>query len=197
MSITGGTLQSVLTSYSSYSTQNSSKQSSTETASSTTEDRVSLSAQSLSGDIETDSGSTKVELSAQSVSAEVTTESALGDYDLTSITPDDLDYISAELYNNGIISKEQFLTLGSIAFYHNHANGHVVTPDDSPFNLLNDLKEMASGNYDIMSACTWNWNKNDQSMIAISLLDILTDLEDDTSATVEVDYSLINISITA
>ncbi|NDY74643.1 hypothetical protein DO021_22305 [Desulfobacter hydrogenophilus] len=198
MSITGGMLQSVLTSYSSYSTQSSSKHSSTGIAnisSSPTGDTVSLSTQSLSADIKTDSDSTTVELSAQSVS--VTESSELGGYDLSNITPDDLDYMSAELYNNGIISKEQFLTLGSIAFYHKYANGHAVNPDNSPFDLLLDLKEIASGNCDSMSTCTWNRDKDAQSEIAASLLNILTNFENDTNAKVEVDYSLVNISITA
>ena len=162
MSITG-MLQSVLASHGSYSTQSSSKQTSAEQQtppSSTTGDTVSLSAQSVS----------------------VTISSELGDYDLSNITPDDLDYMSAQLYNNGIISKEQFLTLGSIAFYHKYANGHAVNPDKSPFDLLCDLSNIASGNYESLSTCTWNGYKNHQSEVATSLLNLLTDLDDTTIA---------------
>jgi len=117
----------------------------------------------------------------------------LGDYDLTNITPDGLDYMSAQLFNNGIISKEQFITLGSIAFYHKYANGHAVNPDDSSFNLLCDLSNIASGNYESLSTCTWNGYKNHQSEVATSLLNLLTDIDD---TTIEINTESVSAELT-
>lgn len=193
MSITG-MLQSVIPSHSSYSTQISSKQSLEEkanTSSSTVGDMVSLSAESLSVDIDSDSASTTVELSSQSVS--LTISSMLGDYDLTNITPDDLDCLSAELYNNGIISKKQFLTLGSIAFYHKYGNEQILNPDDTPFNLLSDLSDIVSGNYECLSCSTWDRDTNYQNELASSLLDILNDLHD---TTIEVSTESVSAELT-
>jgi hypothetical protein len=161
------------------------------TSSSDVGDMVSLSAESLSVDIDSDSASTTVELSSQSVS--LTVSLMLENYDLTSITPNDLDCLSAELYNNGIISKEQFLTLGSIAFYHKYGNEHVLNPDDSPFNLLSDLRDIASGNHECLSCSTWDRDTNYQNDLASSLLDILKDLHD---TTIEVSAESVSAELT-
>lgn len=194
MSITGGTLQRVLTSYSSYSAQSSGKQSLTETAPSTTEDTMSLSTQSLSGDIGTDSDSTTVELSAQSVS--VTESSELGDYDLTNITPDDARILANSLWQNGVISINEMLTVMIVADdqKYPYAPGVEGPADNSTFNLLNGLSKVADGTHERLSAPNHQWTAFDPTETCSSLLDILSSLQEES---VKVDYSSINISITA
>jgi len=194
MSITGGTLQSVLTSYSSYSTQSSSKQSSTETASSTTEDTVSLSTQSLSGNIETEHSSTMVELSTQSVS--VTESSDLGDYDLTNITPDDARILANSLWQNGVISINEMITIMIVADdqKYPYAPGVEGPADNSTFNLLNELSKVADGTHERLSAPNHQWTAFDPTETCSSLLDILSSLQEES---VKIDCSSINICITA
>jgi len=183
MSITGGTLHSVLTSYSSYSTQSSSKHSSTEIAnssSSTTGDIVSLSAQSLSRNIETDSGSTTVELSAQSVS--VTVSSSLGDYDLTNMTPHEVYNMANTLWQNGIISIEEMVTLYAVGLKHEfpYAPGVQGPSVNEPFNLIDELNKVATGTHEQLSVPDTMWPMFDSAVTATSLLDIFKDLDDTT-----------------
>ena len=176
------------------------KESSSQKKHGLTVDTVSLSSQVVAMDVTRDSGSTTVAAVAESVSVEKTTVLYDGydisGFDLENITPDDLDFLSNILYNSGVISKTEWFTLGSIAFYHATANGHVVNHNDSPFSLVNDLHSLASGNYEVMSFSTWGGEHIDyaSSGIADNLLLRLLALPIEK---VDAEYKSANLSIEA
>jgi len=194
-------LQSVFSSYSAISKHEFyEKESSSEKEHGLTVDTVSLSAQVVSTDISKDSGSTTVDAVAESISVEKTTVLYDGydisGFDLENISPNDLRFLSNILYNSDVLSETEWLSLHSIAFHHLTANGHVVNNNHSPFNLVNDLQDLASGHYKVMSTSAWGGEKIDyaSSGIADNLLLRLLSLPIEK---VEAEYKSTNLSIEA